>query len=309
MKNIKILILFLFVCHLSFSQAYKPMLKADSTTWHIVYLPTSSYGIYHHTGILYNKQADTIINGKQYSEIFESFMFTSPGPFYSPFYLAEDTLTGKAWIYKDGDGESLIMDLMLSLGDTFFIYNGSTNYTIVDSVYYYAGLKHVRMDYTQLVYSDSGLQEIPLIFIEGIGPNFSPIFNLYSYGLNNHPFFLLCKYEDSLQTFHLDIDNQSGSNECEYWFSSDIDENQKEKINIFVSPNPFTNNIRIENKNAYDVEYIIYNSLGQKITMPTKINGLSSSEIVNMEGMHSGIYFVHISSENARRTTLKIIKY
>jgi hypothetical protein len=305
-----LIILFFFVSQLSFSQPYKPILKADSTTWHIIYTPTG-FGVIHATGTLYNKQADTIINGKQYCELFDKNLF-SLGSSNDHFYLAEDTLTGKAWLYFEGlsgNGERLIMDMNLNVGDTFFIHNGngSTNYSLVDSVFYDAGLKHIRLDYTQFVQSASGFQEIPLMFIEGIGPNFSPVFNHPYAGLSNPPFFLLCKEEDTLQTFHLEINNQSGSNLCTYSYITDVYENTN-LIFCEISPNPFTNNLSIENNNSYDIEYIIYNSLGQKMTMPAKINSFSSQSI-NMEGLHSGIYFIQIRSENTKQSSLKIIKY
>jgi hypothetical protein len=79
-------------------------------------------------------------------------------------------------------------------------------------------------------------------------------------------------------------------------------------INIVVSPNPFSDIMRIENNNPYNIEYIIYNSLGQKMTMPAKINSYSTQSI-NMESLHSGIYYIQIRSENTKQSSLKIIKH
>jgi hypothetical protein len=308
-KKAIIIILFLFISQMSFSQSYKPILKADSTTWHIIHTPTG-FGVIHATGTLYNKQADTIINGKQYCELFEKSLF-SLGSSNDHFYLAEDTLTGKAWLYFEGlsgNEEILIMDMNLNVGDTFFIHNSSTNYTLVDSVFYDAGLKHIRLDYSQFVQSASGFQEIPLMFIEGIGPNFSPVFNHPYAGLSNPPFFLLCKEEDTLQAFHLEINNQSGSNLCTYSYITDVYENTNQEVMVKVYPNPAAESITVAYDfiNMEDGRFHLY-SMDGKLLIEKHLETTARQTIINSAALDNGIYFYTVYSNGSFITHGEIV--
>ncbi len=67
-------------------------------------------------------------------------------------------------------------------------------------------------------------------------------------------------------------------------------------------PNPTKDKITINGlKNAKNISYIIYNVVGESVA-----TGKTSSNIINLNNLNTGIYFIHIPSKN--NTPLKVTK-
>jgi hypothetical protein len=75
--------------------------------------------------------------------------------------------------------------------------------------------------------------------------------------------------------------------------------------NYTISPNPFSDEISIKCQNLlFNEDYFIYNSIGELI-LKGKVNSLNT--IIDTDNLTQGIYFIHISKAN-RKKTFKIIK-
>lgn len=266
---------------------------------------------------------DTIINTYTYHKIYNDyFTFTSH---YAGAYRS-DTNGRTYYVPFDSINDYLIRDYSASLGDTIKdVYIGGSivmpGYALIDL--YVDSVSSVTVGPYHLkkmvLSNQAAFDTLGLIggyghtirWIEKIGCIDGGFYNNTYEGVlwGSLPKLFCMHYNDTI--YATSIATQFATPTYVYGKCinpSGINENQKEEINVIVKPNPFTDNINIENKNAYDVEYIIYNSLGQKITMPAKINSYSTQSI-NMEGLHSGIYYIQIRSENTKQTSLKIIKY
>lgn len=72
-----------------------------------------------------------------------------------------------------------------------------------------------------------------------------------------------------------------------------------------VSPNPFDNQVRIENAQEYlHGEYQIFDLSGKLI----KQGNMQASAIIDVNEIHSGIYLMHLYAENAVPAVLKLLK-
>ena len=70
------------------------------------------------------------------------------------------------------------------------------------------------------------------------------------------------------------------------------------KIKIY--PNPTTSCFQVEFSKSNNIEYIIYDLFGQKVKHGT----VSSGDVINIEGLPSGIYFLNLGQQEG----LKIVK-
>ncbi len=251
---------------------------------------------------------DTIINSSQYQILNKTqFTYNYPGFYDTTELNCEYIKWNSDTVYRYLDGQDYVLyNLNKNVGDTIYFYYKSTfsacdsiGRAIVDSVGYIDIASVPRKWISVTCFSNSHLC-INGKIVEGIGPIedyfFPEIYDCVIDVNEGGPF--RCLWDES-NLIYIKTTAQ-----CDY--INYVEENND--MNIVVSPNPFTDIMRIENNNFYDIEYIIYNSLGQKMTMPTKINSFSSQSI-NMESLHSGIYFIQIHSENTKQTSLKIIKY
>lgn len=119
------------------------------------------------------------------------------------YYLREDESHARLYMHKFDDGDILLMDLDLNVGDTFFWTRMDGHLVrpcVVDSVFYDEGRKHVRLDHTVFICADRDwtLKPIKLEFIEGVGPNLSPF---YCLDLDNLFTALLCFSKDSVSEY------------------------------------------------------------------------------------------------------------
>lgn len=147
-------------------------------------------------------------------------------------FLRQDTIQGKAWFLNTfNNHEDLIMDLSLSVADTFVVYDiVNTPYTIyVDSVFYKNSLKHIRLNHNINI---CGKIE-KLTFIEGSGTNAGVAYT----PLVNWPYpnsYLLCHFKDGIKVYGNIFYNDA----C---FSCYTGVNEVKVEDFFtISPNPTT---------------------------------------------------------------------
>ncbi|MFH0866047.1 MAG: T9SS type A sorting domain-containing protein [Bacteroidota bacterium] len=109
-------------------------------------------------------------------------------------------------------------------------------------------------------------------------------------------------------------ENSMGS--IDYWViklfpdSSIIVSNSESIINdeIVISPNPFSDHITIQLKNSYDeINISILNSLGQTV-VPSRFYSEKNNEIIDMDMLPQGIYFLYITYRDLSYSIKKLIK-
>lgn len=149
------------------------------------------------------------------------------------YYLREDKNSGKVWY---DDYMYPIMDLSLVQNDTLFWKSPvqSRQYAIVDSVYYWNDFKIIQFD-IQMGFAN---KEIPLRFIEGVGPNVG-----YLYQLSEGNQILLCVKKDGKLLYFDDI---FSNEDCELYLTNTIEENPYKNVKIY--PNPSSSVFTIEYK-------------------------------------------------------------
>ncbi|MFI5222459.1 MAG: hypothetical protein ACHQK8_09050, partial [Bacteroidia bacterium] len=187
---------------------------------------------------------DTVFGGHNYKKVIGKYFGVNG-------FIREDTASGKAWFYANivtypytKDTECLIMNLSLSVGDSFGFnftsYYGKLYFVKVDSVYFVTGRKYIRFKY-DLLYGTAG-EEGKFTFIEGIGSTAGILFQHYSW----NPF-LLCKFMDGQKEYS----NNFFQGRC--WVDLVGIEEKKSNQSLNIFPNPFNGSITISfNGNIYE---------------------------------------------------------
>ena len=198
-------------------------------------------------------------------------------------FAREDVTTGKAWFMSAIETmsgldtvEYLIMDLSLNVGDTFLIYQpwNEVITSIIDSVYYISGVKHVQTNY-HFWGSDE-----PLTFIEGVGTN-------YSLGYM-HDSFNMCR---CLISINKDLDEVYSNTNC---FPPMVgNEHLIEDVGISIFPNPASNYLIVKSNLISVKDYAIYSVLGEKL-----MSGGISSNRIDISGLASSSYILRIGNQS-----------
>ena len=156
-------------------------------------------------------KSDTISFNHQTYYFFENYYYWGWQHSDVNLYIREDTVTGRIYRYDAlYDREVLICDMSLGIGDTFYMpysmmyWGDETAYRIpiiADSVWFENGRKNIRFTNVfatapQFLMDDP----MPIVFIEGIGPNFTPFGWIdgdpdCNGGYDVYPF-LLCVHKD-----------------------------------------------------------------------------------------------------------------
>jgi hypothetical protein len=166
------------------SPSYRSYFGDEFTHWYTYY---SFYDL--ELSELSKVEGDTILpNGTKYKQLIKDVSFFGS----SCFGIREEIETGSLFINTDGTTEIMVSTMNLEKGDKFYFHpnidltdlgvstlEGIKNdeagkYTLVDSVYYKDNRKHIRFEAHYFPF----YFDIPLTFIEGIGPNIS--FDLFS---------------------------------------------------------------------------------------------------------------------------------
>lgn len=206
---------------------------------------------------------------------------------YHIFSLTHDTTSsGVLWSSSDNSklwfsisgfavDSVLIMNLNLSIGDTFFFLPAINYYSIVDSVYWKGGRKIVRFEDYPSNYNEK------YKFTEGVGPSFG--LN-YLVNFDTHTQFCTCKFiSDSL------IWNTSLS-PYENCLISTIFNNQVKKY--FIFPNPSSGLLHYS-EDFINAEYSIINIFGEIV-----MRGMIAKTVLNINSLPEGLYVFLVKTEN-----------
>lgn len=279
-------ILFISFCSVYFSgtsQGYKSVFGHDTTQWNIRFeIPD-----YAHT-LIYRAYHDTLINSKNYKQVYECTDGSNCKDLNKVGYLREDTTIGKLWFLYISGEERLIMDLAINQNDTFVV-DENTEY-IVDTTYIIDAAKSIIFD-SGLNYSDT------LKFIESIGPN-----NMF-YWLNNwldqETCTLLCSYKDNIQVY-----KNFNNSDCFVEWTSVKSHNKNEELLIYPNPNNGSFKIMDKTQNITITSIKIINVFGAIVKT---IQPVSIGQNVDIYDLKPGIYLIYLTTSTSiiYRTIIK----
>jgi len=196
-------------------------------------------------------------------------------------WARENTNEGKAWFLGTIETlngidtvEYLVMDLSLEIGDDFLVHEsfGETDLSIIDSIYFNDGVKHVRTTYQHWNNDEK------LTFIEGVGTNYGLSYMHNVYNLCNC---LLSINKDLLQVY--------SNNNCLPTAGQALDE--PKKLTLYHNPNG--NSITIDNMSGNGT-YSIFSVLGEKV----KQSAFEGKKIeIDTRSLKPNIYFIEIDGQ------------
>ena len=217
--------------------------------------------------------------------------------------LRENTAEGKLYrYYPELEGEYVICDLGLNVGDTFslppFYKEGGYLFSkrIVDSVWYNDGKKVLSLKRLNNSLPLGNCIDVlrPIVFTEGIGPNYGPFFQI-----NTRVYFvckwyeftfydqLLCMSKDDEEIF---VDTVLG---CFYeLIEGGVNESKASYITLY--PNPTDETFTIEAENITNVE--IFDLAGQKV-----LSDRSGNQTINADNLTTGVYFLKVETQNGTK--------
>jgi len=251
---------------------------------------------------------------KNDTAIINNHLYYRGGSFTNAF-LREDTITGRIYRYDPIlDEDIIICDMSLSVGDTFWMpFDRSRSYNgveygkpvpiIADSVLFINGLKHIifRKPYPCPVLYDEEIHHHSILFIEGVGPNFSPFGWLNGLwencsgswfetdsslicGYGHWNPFLLCVHKDDELVFM--SDERAG---C--WQNNNVSIKEDKKDVFVLYPTPTRNilNIVFENLPIQKGTLYITDMVGRVVySQETAEQHLK----INVKRFQSGLYVV-----------------
>jgi len=247
------------------------------------------------------------------------------------YYIREDTTFGRLYRFEpETDTEYLICDMSLEAGDTFvFPRHPFFSYDmpicgIVDTVVYLNGKKSIifRTDTANNIPTPlSGYlylyvwENIPVIFMEGIGPTYSPcgwISDDFREQGGGHFYFmygswhcrfeyplLICVHRDNLLTYM--ADERAG---CYQTQPAKIDEEESAVFKIY--PTPVRNNLNVQFQDLLETKGMFYvtNMYGY-VVHSQQVE--ESHFHINVRNLPAGIY-VATYFGNGRKSSQKFIK-
>ena len=257
---------------------------------------------------------DTIVfNGTTY---FKPTLLHLWSEFIDDYYVREDTSLGHLYRYDpQTETEYLICDMSLEKGDTFvFPRHPSLFYDmpicgIVDTVVYLNEKKNIifRTDTASnspcsyplsLYFENSADEHIPIMFMEGIGPNYTPcgwisdlfldcaggcFYLLGSWDITFQYPLLLCAHKDGELAYM--ADERAGCDQC----ILSVKEEEANKCIVYPNPAHSFLNITIEDDIALNGTLYITDMVGRVVySQETADNHLK----INVKKFQSGLYVV-----------------
>lgn len=263
--------------------------------------------------------------------------FVGRNDFVWPVYIREDTTLGRIYRRHEGLCEYLVCDLSLSVGDTFYVpfdgfcdtYNEPLP-IIADTIFYVNGLKYIQfrtiyeeIDVEMDIYGHPDttfiplpnlygveLHGIPIMFIEGIGPNFGPEgANWHTGGggcwfqngqLEPHPNpFLLCVHKDGNLVFM--SDERAG---CDQYGPAPVKENTIASLSIYPNPTHNVLNVKFEDSPVQKGMLYITDMVGRVVYSQE----ISEQHLkINVKRLQSGLY-VATWIAGGKKQSMKFVK-
>lgn len=236
------------------------------------------------------------------------------------FYLREDTAYGRIFRWDtETDREFLICDMSLSQGDSFPLpyhalhhnSNAAPLYVVVDTVMYLNDRKYVYFDENVYVpFMVSGMQ-FQLVFIEGIGPTYSPIGWKWSdhsdcegvcvangqLQTGYYPF-LLCVHKDDELVYV--ADERAG---CWQTIGGGVEENESGQLKLF--PNPVAQTMTVSFSDIENDGELYISDMQGRVLYYKVISGESCD--IDVHEYASGMYLVTYFTAN-RKISVKFVK-
>lgn len=287
----KLILLFSALCILTTSaQTYKSFLGTDTVKWSIA---TDSWGSRTMEWIVL-PQTSAVFNGKTYKPLLEYLTFNTSQYYivdsldafwrrHSPtsysnhnFYIRESEDFSKLFLYlKDIDTEYLIADLNLNVGDNI-------NQTqVVDSIYYYNGLKHLRF------YEYNEIYQSKFTFIEGVGTNFGLFYMLPVYILGYNGYCLQCVNNNNF--FYKNDKSIYSSKPCFFDFSAGVDNTKYEPFIL----DKVSDKLEIKFESEALRTFTLYDLFGRKIL---SFRSSTMNATIPLDNFNKGIYILKIKN-------------
>jgi len=188
----------------------------------------------------------------------------------------EDLNTGQLWYENLYNAERLLMDMSLSVGDTFEVY--MNEWSTVEDVYYRDGRKIIQFDWYSTMWKEN------LLFIEGVGRNIG-----FLYG--DYLFYTSCKYDNDQLVY---VNQNTLFIGC-FLDPTNVDENIAKKEAFSITQLSGSKQLRITGVNAFNkpIHLKVVNILGNKTFEYTLSNDPDS---VDLGHLKNGLYVLVFSS-------------
>ncbi|MEY3443674.1 MAG: hypothetical protein RLZZ519_1955 [Bacteroidota bacterium] len=260
--------LFSTVFQKSFSQSYLSIFGNSTTDWDIVEFGACDAICSGTVTVV----GDTTISGVSYKRLNGLSGF-----------LREDSTQGKAWYYDTtAQAEFLVMDLNLSVGDTFDLYDYSNvaHPHLVDSVYISGNRKHVRLDVSTVMCA----YEEKITFVEGSGTTVGFHYQR-QYFNNSVSSAMLCHHKDGVKA----AGNTLFNDVC-FFCDVAVDEAVSDVQSIHLFPNPAQDQLNIELRNftSRNAKLTIYDAVGKYVETKHLVDALTTMDISQLS---QGIYY------------------
>lgn len=259
-------------------QNYYPLVQ-ENNEWNTLQVVYPGYGNPWDTiywAMTYKFTGDTIISEKTYKKVYLS-EEEIPTNWEYEGGIREDE--EKVWYFpKYGNGETIIYDFSLEVGDTI-TYRPQP--FVVDSINYVEingeNRKHLYLSYLDLPFNE--------LWIEGIGSNYGIFSSGNGMTLGGWTWFLCMSENGEL------IYMNPNYNSC-HLISTDIEEMNNSIIEVY--PNPVKDKLKIQNTENIKIESIsIIDLKGQKLLKFEK----NRTEL-DLSGISTGIYLLKVKYEN-----------
>lgn len=264
----------------SYGQPYEPVISSDSTSWDIAWKELFGNVM----GNLYSAGNEDTIYRDLY---FQSF---NPNAEYVG-KIREDINTGKIWYTPpEYTVEYLIMDLSLTIGDTFElpVFNTTIPIEVID-VYYINQRKCIEFDY-QTEWNE------PLRFIEGVGRNIA----MHHFWFGDFTY-VACKYnlEDLVY-----VNSNPNFIDCEL-NPTGIKTINSNIGNVYPNPAHEVLNVDLNHFSYQDITISIFDDKGMEVY---NRNTTNNHITIQLTTFNQGLYLIKISNKNNLQISKFIIR-
>ncbi|HEY0979062.1 MAG TPA: T9SS type A sorting domain-containing protein [Flavobacteriales bacterium] len=284
---------FLLVCYLlcpyGLKAQYGSLFGEETTAWTI----RNSNALYWGTDSLV-QGVDTAIAEMTFKKIATYSTLYEEGAGCPPHYLAEDTVSGRAWLFTALFPEpKLIMDLSLEVGEVFDLHSMGVM-EVISTFADDQGRRVVEFD------GSIGSLSVPehVKFIEGYGPNIGPVYADWNCPSNDT--YVLCHFKDGLIAGHADAPEFTGT--CSYTTTGIISADRDGRI--VALPNPTEGWVHIVDLRPQKWSLRVSNVLGRCIRSK---EFFGTSVEFDLSNAPAGSYTVELVSASGR-SLLRLIK-
>jgi mRNA-degrading endonuclease RelE of RelBE toxin-antitoxin system len=226
------------------------------------------------------------------------------------FFLREDTLSGKLWVYDEiEEREWLAIDMGLELNDSFLLSSRYANYydtiTFVDSIFYdNEGHKHLRFNLSCFNFALSPNYN-KLEFIEGIGTNFGLGYQVINSIDDFYQEILLCAFKDDEKIYS---HNSESGDSCKLIINGVGIENIYQS-GLKVWPNPCQKTVNVNPPFGYfGYGTILIRDIAGKLVYSKSIQCFEFGIIIDMSLFKPGKYIIETKLNNCKIYQNKLIR-